>query len=893
MRNSGPARRHQNAREFFLAFHRRVENLIYQQPGPYLRQTAKMSRFFVTGYSSDSSSEEEDLLSVSEEELQSSSEENAFSDDSEFDDDSGFDDDDSDDSDDDSDRPKGPAYFLKKDFRKGAADDSDTDSDDEGRRVVKSAKDKLLDDMRDSVETINTAKRISNWTNILSEFDKLNRLLVKAAQQKLSTPNFYFKVLGELDEFINETTATEKESKKKMNAAYSRAFNTIKQRVKKQAKEYQPYLDLFREKPELFDSEEPLQGLTTPAADDRDQDLSAAAYAASGNRLLSPVFTVLRLIAETRGKKNIDKYDQIAVLEKLLEDNKQGAAFEVISIYQMLISIRFDASSPQAFMPVEQWKKNERDFLALLDLLESQTATYHVSELGTTTDDIDIEPAANANGVKVLFGSILSTVERLDDEFTRFLQNTDPHSTEYIERLKDENDLYKLIVRAQLYVELTIPADVRSGAEGEQLARLVLRRMDHIYYKPNQLITLNENAVWANTEMSLKSSIVPEAVGPEQVIQQLAAFLTLQKNKVHAKKALLYSIYYYAVNNNYHHARDLFLNSHAFASINSLDSSLQVQYNRALVQLGLSAFRLGAIEESHQALNEIANSQRLKELLGQGFNSKYPSQATTAEKQKLLPFHMHINLELLECAFMTSSLLIEIPALAAASSLPKDSKRKSSIKSFKSKLEFHDRQYFTGPPESIKDHLVHASRSLQKGDWAKAYDLLSSIKIWKLFSETDDLLAMLRNQLQVEGLRTYIFTYKSIYSKLSVAKLADMFELDAATVADIVEKMIEVGDIQGALDDNRAFVNFATDEPQRTKLQELAIIMNEKVGLLNEKNEKTSSNGHGRKQPPHQQQQQKEQKEQQKEHKEMLQEENNRFRYANVNSNNDEFQVIA
>ena len=105
-----------------------------------------MSRFFVSGYPSDSSSEEEDLLSSSEEELLSSeSEEDNFSSDSEFDNDS---DDDSSDSDSDG-APSGPAYFLKKDFMKGSGDGSDSDSDDEGRKVVKSAKDKLLDDMRD------------------------------------------------------------------------------------------------------------------------------------------------------------------------------------------------------------------------------------------------------------------------------------------------------------------------------------------------------------------------------------------------------------------------------------------------------------------------------------------------------------------------------------------------------------------------------------------------------------------------------------------------------------------------------------------------------------------------------------------------------------------------
>ena len=56
----------------------------------------------------------------------------------------------------------------------------------------------------------------------------------------------------------------------------------------------------------------------------------------------------------------------------------------------------------------------------------------------------------------------------------------------------------------------------------------------------------------------------------------------------------------------------IILRSQFYSNINSAESSLQVQYNRALVQLGLSAFRAGSIEESHKILNEIVNSQRSK-----------------------------------------------------------------------------------------------------------------------------------------------------------------------------------------------------------------------------------------------------------------------------------------
>lgn len=810
-----------------------------------------MSRFFVSGYL-DSSSEEEDLLSTSEEELLS------LSDDSDLDFPSLDDDSDLDSLDDDGFRALGPAYFLKKQFLKGAG--GDLDSDDEGRQAVRSAKDKLADEIKAVAELINVARRQNNFTTVLSEFEKLNKLVTKAHNALGWVPNEFVKCLGGLELCIDEVIENEK-LEKTLNAAEAKAFNTVRQRVRKTVREHQKLYNAYLDDPDAFDADEPvklvLEALPAPAPEQLEGH---------------PVFTVLKAIAETRGKKNIDKYEQIAQVELLLAEHPDAPVYDKICLYQMLLSIRFDLATHQQYMPMGLWNLNVADLHRLLALLEESKSTYQLLDTGVVTDEVDIEPEANAEGVRVVFGLIALLVDRLDDEFTRSLQNTDPHLMEYVARLKDEARVYQLVVRGQQYIELITEASARAGSE--QLGRIVARRLEHVYYKPDRVIEALEKA-------AAEAVHTPAPELARALVEQLVGYLEGHANPQYPQEALLLLIYYYAVNNHYAHAKQLFVQLAIYNHINGLELQLQVAYNRALVQLGLLGFRQGEITELHRILNEIVNLQRLKELLGQGFNYKYPSQATNAEKQKLLPFHMHINLELLECVYMTLLLLLEIPQLAAADKETAPKKLKLLPKLFKLKLEFHERQFFTGPPELIKDHIVYALIALQKGNWTKAYQLLLLIKIWRLFADNDQLMAMLKHQLQIEGLRTYVFTYRTIYTKLLISKLATIFDLPRAQVDEIVGAM--VGDQLAARVDGD-FIIFTLNEPQRTRLQELAIVMNEKVGLLKEKNEKTQLNGYGKKPP------------QQKEAKEAVaapqEADDNKFRYANVNSNNDEFQSL-
>ncbi|CAM9978269.1 unnamed protein product, partial [Discosporangium mesarthrocarpum] len=291
-------------------------------------------------------------------------------------------------------------------------------------------------------------------------------------------------------------------------------------------------------------------------------------------------------------------------------------------------------------------------------------------------------------------------------------------------------------------------------------------------------------------------------------------------------RAMLCHITHHALHDRFYAARDLLLMSHLQAcdNISQTDVATQILYNRMMVTLGLCAFRQGLISEAHDCLRDVCSS-RVKELLAQGvqinrFQDKNPEQEK-AERRRQMPYHMHINLDLLECCHLTSAMLLEVPNMAQEST---EMRRRVISKHFRRYMDIYNRQVFTGPPENIRDHVIAASKQLMEGDWRKCADLILGLDVWNLIpgeGAGDKVKAMVKEKIQVEALRTYLFTYSPYYEALSLPTLCEMFALEKRRAHSIISKMMLNQELYGSWDQPTETVVLRKEDPNT--LQMLAL----------------------------------------------------------------------
>src|SRR5262249_2636395 len=138
----------------------------------------------------------------------------------------------------------------------------------------------------------------------------------------------------------------------------------------------------------------------------------------------------------------------------------------------VLIAVLYDAAQiVGGIMNATAWSDAAIEINSLLTLLEEHP------NIVVREDVVEGEVPSwqqPLDGPVRIRGSIIAYLDRLEDEFTRALQQTDPHSADYLDRLRSHPILYALVVRCIAYFE-------RIG-HTSSLTRAILTRLEQVYY---------------------------------------------------------------------------------------------------------------------------------------------------------------------------------------------------------------------------------------------------------------------------------------------------------------------------------------------------------------------------------------------------------------------------
>lgn len=257
----------------------------------------------------------------------------------------------------------------------------------------------------------------------------------------------------------------------------------------------------------------------------------------------------------------------------------------------------------------------------------------------------------------------------------------------------------------------------------------------------------------------------------------------------------------------------LFQNSNVSSHINSSDPRTQILYNRAILSIGLCAFKKGKFHLSKEALSELAFPfLKPKQLLGQRFNennqmnSGNVKQKTELEnlliKKALIPTHLHIQTDLIEIVSFLSCVFLDAPTLASyvtSGAVSTNYGRQLSIgRSLWSIYQYKTRSELIDGVDSSRGIMSNYCRAILKGDWKLAIVSLDRLVpvIYKGLhddgqkssidgkSKRERLYDMLCEKTKYVALECYLIICNNTTSTLDIAALGDKFDINQSVLID-------------------------------------------------------------------------------------------------------------
>eukprot|EP00758_Cryptobia_borreli_P019237 Tbor_TRINITY_DN8237_c0_g1::TRINITY_DN8237_c0_g1_i1::g.15382::m.15382/K03252/EIF3C; translation initiation factor 3 subunit C len=213
--------------------------------------------------------------------------------------------------------------------------------------------------------------------------------------------------------------------------------------------------------------------------------------------------------------------------------------------------------------------------------------------------------------------------------------------------------------------------------------------------------------------------------------------------------------------------------------------SHRIHFVRIIVQLGLSSFQVGQLDDCRELLTKVLETKGLKEyrwswtvLLGQQIpyvqneNERIKTQILFSSVQ--IPLHLHISETSVEHIFY----LCHATERAVAMSKSPFERSNLGPERFKEFVKKAQHSNVAGPPQTEKELVYHVFSSIQCGDWAKASKYLNSMILWKNLVKGDVARQHMERKVKEACLKVFLFTEAVSFERISVPYLKSRFDID-------------------------------------------------------------------------------------------------------------------
>jgi len=197
-------------------------------------------------------------------------------------------------------------------------------------------------------------------------------------------------------------------------------------------------------------------------------------------------------LANIQRKRGIKKTDSKLQLKEIKELIPQVSNRRMkIDMYMLLVTVMFDAITARHIMRPKYWNDARKALIKIIRILNKNPGIVANATAATAVHDGPSSSASASSNFEedssnLLLTNIAAFIKMLDDQFTKALQQIDPHSRRYVKRLKDESHLVDLAKYAQELYE-----KVKNKVLATRMAAI---RVEHIYYKLDAIAERIEEA---------------------------------------------------------------------------------------------------------------------------------------------------------------------------------------------------------------------------------------------------------------------------------------------------------------------------------------------------------------------------------------------------------------